>query len=326
MGAVWIFTIIGLGIVVLAHLAPARFALQPPPVLQLDMRYRLESVDGGARAFGKRFDRSQVALLEKLNRADLEHIVRLGSIVVPETWLPDELAYSPLPTSYVWAAQFPKLLVVYQPGQVFGAYEYGCLIRWGPISSGRQTAPTPAGLFHLNWRSRGRHSTVDPEWFMEWYFNFENDLGLSFHQYALPGHPASHACVRLLGRDAEWLYQWGEEWQLDAGGRSVQRPGTPVLIVDKYDFRSPPPWRSLEWLARGIELPPMLGSRAPTFPAEVVLAHQRDRFEDGIFGQILPARRKLAELAPTPVAAPLEAARNPRGCWVRADRPGAPDR
>lgn len=89
---------------------------------------------------------------------------------------------------------------------------------------------------------------------MKWYFNFENDLGLSFHQYALPGHPASHACVRLLERDAEWLHQWGEEWQLDAKGQSVRRAGTPVLIVDKYDFKSPPPWRSLDWLARSIEL------------------------------------------------------------------------
>lgn len=234
------------------------FAPQPP---RLDMRYRIESVGGGARALDKRFDRSQLALLEKLNRSDLEHLVRLGSIVVPKTWLSDELVYSPLPATYVWAARFPKLLVVYQPGQVFGAYEYGCLIRWGPVSSGRQAAQTPTGLFHLNWRSRGRRSTIDPEWFMKWYFNFENDVGLSFHHYALPGRPASHACVRLLERDAEWLYQWGEEWQLDVRGQRVRRPGTPVLIVDKYDFKSPPPWRSLDWLARSIDLPLAPGSR-----------------------------------------------------------------
>lgn len=36
-------------------LAQTHFAQQPP---RLDMRYRIESVGGGTRAFGKRFDRS----------------------------------------------------------------------------------------------------------------------------------------------------------------------------------------------------------------------------------------------------------------------------
>ena len=113
----------------------------------------------------------------------------------------------------------------------------------------------PAGLFHLNWRSRGRHTTVDPDWYMPWYFNFENDRGLSFHQYTLPGRPASHACVRLLERDAKWLFDWGETWTLDDRGWNVLEPGTPVLIVGCYDFSSPPPWRSTGWLSSGIVLP-----------------------------------------------------------------------
>lgn len=124
-----------------------------------------------------------------------------------------------------------------------------------PRSTGRRALQTPAGLFHLTWRSRGRHSTVDPDWFMPWYFNVHNDRGLSFHEFALPGRPASHACIRLLERDAQWLFEWGETWTLDDRGWTVLDPGMPVLILGCYDFAAPPPWRSLEFLAKGVLLP-----------------------------------------------------------------------
>jgi hypothetical protein len=174
---------------------------------------------------------------------------------MPPSWEGDELDNSPLPARWAWAEQYPKAIVVHQPHQVFGAYEHGQLVRWGPVSSGSRSHPTPSGLFHLNWRSRGRWSTVDPEWFMPWYFNFENDRGLSFHAYALPGQPASHACVRLLARDAQWLYEWGEEWELDALGAKILRPGTPVAIFGRYDFDRPPPWQSDDRARGGLDLP-----------------------------------------------------------------------
>ena len=233
--------------------APENFAPRPSSEA---VTFRLQSLAGGLKGLRDRFDDSQLLLLQKLNRVDLDHLARLDCFVVPDAWDGDELAYSPLPRRYGWTERQPKVVVVHQPAQVFGAYEYGRLVRWGPVSSGRRTNPTPQGLFHLNWRSEGRHSTVDPAWFMRWYFNFDNDRGLSFHEYALPGRPASHACVRLLASDARWLYGWGEEWRLDLSRRNVLAAGTPVLIVGSYEFGAPPPWRSAELLARGVELPP----------------------------------------------------------------------
>jgi hypothetical protein len=109
-------------------------------------------------------------------------------------------------------------------------------------------------MFHLNWRTLGRHSTVNPQWYMDWYFNFHNARGLALHHYALPGYPASHACVRLLERDAIWMYDWGKGWTLDRRGEIVQQ-GTPLIINGHYAFGAPPPWRSLERLAEGINLP-----------------------------------------------------------------------
>lgn len=202
-----------------------------------------------------RFSSRQLEILEKINRADAEHLGQLGDVLVPRTWSIDELDYAAMPQLYPAGAGARKLLVVHVPGQMFGAYESGRLVRWGPVSSGSREAPTPHGLFHLNWRSAGHASTINPEWFMRWYFNFDNRSGLALHQRSLPGHPASHGCVRLLERDASWLFEWGDAWTVDSTQTRVVREGTPVLIVGQYDFDAPSPWRSPEWLVRTVTLP-----------------------------------------------------------------------
>lgn len=218
-------------------------------------RYRVEARAERAGRVEILYTPSQVSLLEKLNRADRGHLERLPVLVVPESWVEDELAYSVLPMHFAPAEASSTFLVVHVPGQVFGAYEFGRLVRWGPISSGGRRDPTPPGLFALNWRSPGRASTADPDWFMPWYFNYDNGDGRAFHEYDLPGLPASHGCIRLLRRDAQWLFGWGGEWRLDARGATVIQPGTPVLIVGDYDFAASPPWRSPSWLSQPVTLP-----------------------------------------------------------------------
>lgn len=235
-------------------------AAEPP---SRERVYYLEADGTSGEELRRRFSPGRLALLEKLNRSDVRHLERLPVLVVPDRWLEDELQYSPLPLSSTWASGHPKALIVHQPSQVFGAYGHGRLVRWGPVSSGREAYPTPSGLFHLSWKSPGRHSTVDSDWYMPWYFNFHNERGLAFHQLTLPGLPASHACIRLLERDARWLYEWGEGWVLDQRGWNVLDPGTPVLILGEYDFSAPPPWRSPGWLATGAELPDELPPSEP---------------------------------------------------------------
>jgi hypothetical protein len=228
-----------------------------PPAIH----YRIERVADMRQDINKAFTAAQLAVLEKLNRADITHLRRLPQLVVPDLWV-DELQYSPFPPLYPGAACLPKLLLVDLPAQAFGAYEEGRLVRWGPVSSGREAYPTPTGMFHLNWRTLGRHSSVNPQWYMDWYFNFHNARGLALHHYALPGYPASHACVRLLERDAIWMYDWGKGWTLGARGEIVQQ-GTPLIINGRYAFGAPPPWRSLEHL--GIKMPePPLPLCVPT--------------------------------------------------------------
>lgn len=221
------------------------------------LQYRIEG--GPLRELASRFKPNELELLEKLNRADLKHLPRLDRVVVPSEWR-SELEYSPFPATYAAATATPKLLVVDQPSQVFAAYEHGRLVRWGPTSTGREAKPTPSGRYDLNWRARTRTSTLSGEWRLNWYFNFHNFRGLAFHEFDLPGVPASHACVRLLARDATWIYQWGQSWVLDAAGQLVQ-PGTPVVIVGQYAFGAEKPWLSAEYWTRAITLPETIPQR-----------------------------------------------------------------
>lgn len=208
------------------------------------IEYRIERLTDANRDLTSRFGGPELALLEKLNRADVPHLRRLPQLVVPTTWRA-ELEYSPFPSSYPAATATPKLLVVDQPSQTFAAYEHGRQVYWGPVSSGRQAKPTPSGVFYLNWRARSRTSTLSGEWRLNWYFNFHNTRGLAFHEFDLPGVPASHACVRLLARDAQWVFNWGVSWTLDANGQ-LRTPGTPVIVIGAYAFGVPPPWLALD--------------------------------------------------------------------------------
>jgi len=198
---------------------------------------------------------AELGLLERLNRADRRHLGRLPAIVVPDDWTDGKTAHAPFPLVWAWAVRYPKAIAVSLPAQAFGAYEHGVLVHWGPISSGRRGLETPNGLHWLNWKSKGHHSTVNETWYMPWYFNFRNRGGVAFHEFALPGLPASHSCVRLLNRDARWLFAWGEQWKIDSSGHVVFQKGTPVVLIGDYDWKSPPPWRSLDWLSAGVVLP-----------------------------------------------------------------------
>ena len=179
----------------------------------------------------------------------------MPGVVVPAAWDYADLAYSPFPLEWPSTVDLPKYLVVHQPLQVFAAYEYGKLVRWGPVSTGRKETATPAGTYNLTWRSRSRRSTDNDAWLLEWYFNFINERGISFHQFELPGYAASHACVRLLKRDAQWIYAWGVQWILSKDKRTVDVPGTPVLIMGDFGHGKPAPWTSLDVLGTQIELP-----------------------------------------------------------------------
>jgi hypothetical protein len=259
------------GTLLLASTSTAQQSVPPLPVV-----YHLEPQPRTAAELTKRFTPAQLDIIETLNRRDREHLIRtdppIPGLVVPTEWSDDVLAYSPFPALWPAADSYSKAIAVHQPAQAFAAYEHGHLVRWGPVSTGRKETPTPAGQFNLTWRARSRRSTDNQDWLLEWYFNFVNARGISFHLFDLPGYPASHACVRLLLRDAEWLYRWGEQWVLGDSGRTVVTAGTPVLIVGVYRYDAPPPWVSVETLASPLALPDHLADSPLPISARAVPA------------------------------------------------------
>ena len=208
--------------------------------------YRTVAVrgQGTVASFRARLDPLAFAEVLRLNRVDADHAAALDSLVVPEPAEGFRFA-SPFPARLEAFAQLPKLLVVSVPVQAFAAYDSGSLARWGPVSTGAATSPTLPGAFHVTWKSTEHRSTIDSTWVMRWSVNIENRVGMALHQYALPGRPASHCCIRLCESDARWVYEWADAWRVTDDEKTVLAPGTPVWILGVYDFDAPPPWRRL---------------------------------------------------------------------------------
>ena len=173
--------------------------------------------------------------------------------------------HSVLPVRYASSERWPTFLVVYLPGQLFGAYEFGQPRAVGPVSSGRRSNPTSAGQLRLelaldgtgkHGRSGLVHAVVTSISAIA--------KALAFHEYSLPGYPASHGCIRLLDTRRPVALRMGTDLVLDASGTRVLTPGTPVFIVGRYDFDAPPPWRSLTWLSHTVALPSAFLTAIPT--------------------------------------------------------------
>lgn len=184
------------------------------------------------------------ALVLKINRLDRRHLRSGASLVIPNAHA-DLATASPLPLMVDSARSIPKLILVSRRAQAFGAYEFGGLVRWGPTSTGKKSTPTPAGLYHTNWKAKERRSSVNQSWILPWCFNIDDMTGVSFHQFDLPGYPASHGCVRLLEEDAKWLYGWAEQWLLAKSGDEILAYGTPVIIFGDYSYGEKAPWQRL---------------------------------------------------------------------------------
>jgi len=220
---------------------------QPPPPRPPRVTYRAVLIEGmeSLRQLQSELGSDGFSVVLKVNRRDIGHVRQGENLVVPSR-TDDLIELSPFPRTLPSVQAVTKLMLVSQTVQAFAAYEAGDLVRWGTTSTGRPETPTPNGLLHTNWKSKQRRSTVDGSWLLNWYFNLDNARGVSFHEFDLPGYPASHACIRLLTDDAEWIYGWAEQWTLTPDERQIVTYGTPVVIFGEFDHDSEPPWALLD--------------------------------------------------------------------------------
>ncbi|MEI9946583.1 MAG: L,D-transpeptidase [Chitinophagaceae bacterium] len=183
-------------------------------------------------------------ILFAVNRADSANLLKMDSIILPSDASADLAYYLPFPFSAPSLKNIKKIIFFSYPAQAFGAYEYGELVYTGPTNMGRKADPTPTGLFFTNWKAEKTTSTFNDEWELKWNFNIENQEGVGWHEYVMPGYPASHSCLRLLEKDARYLYNWADEWELQSKD-SVKAKGTPVIVFGEYPFDGQKPWWQL---------------------------------------------------------------------------------
>lgn len=200
--------------------------------------------DSGMTRLKKIYDTSQLNMILALNRVDKAHAAKADILIIPDTVLADIMPYSPFPQRLPFLSNVNKIIFFSYPAEAFGAYEHGKLVRWGPTNMGRKKDQTPTGLTYANWKKEVDTSSVKDEWILKWNVNIFNKEGVGFHEYDLPGYPASHSCLRLLDDDAEYLYNWVDTWIIK-GTDDLIAHGTPVVVFGQYPFGKPKPWLAL---------------------------------------------------------------------------------
>lgn len=171
-----------------------------------------------------------------LNRKERKFFRVGDSVVVPEKNTGKTIDYSIFPRVYWEAINIPKIIILSNALQAYACYEKGKLVRFAPVNSGKERTQTYPGKYHLNWRQKLRKSSLNEEWELPYTFNFHKHAGNAFHQFEMPGRPVSHSCVRQMMHDAKWLFKWGRGSKYDSTRKEILNTGTPVLIIDHFDF------------------------------------------------------------------------------------------
>lgn len=196
-------------------------------------------------AFSKKYSEKEREAILALNRLDAKNKWNSDTLVVPAKIDTTLMAYAPFPLQLDVLSNVKKFVIFSYPIQAFGVYSNGSLVKWGPTSMGKKSAQTTRGLTFANWKKKLSISTVSSEWKLPYNFNIYNIGGIGWHQYDLPGYPASHSCLRLLEKDAQYLYAYADTWILNPGGATTKAKGTAVMIFGDYQWGKRKPWRNL---------------------------------------------------------------------------------
>lgn len=195
--------------------------------------------------FNKKYTQEERYAIYALNRLDSKHKQNADTLVVPKTIDTTLMEYSPFPKQLDVLSPVNKFVVFSYPIQAYGVYNNGTLVKWGPTSMGKKASKTKTGLTFANWKKELSISSVKSEWKLPYNFNIFNIDGIGWHEYDLPGYPASHSCLRLLKDDAIWLYSYADTWILNPGGATTKAKGTAVLVYGDYPWGKRRPWKNL---------------------------------------------------------------------------------
>lgn len=218
---------------------------QKPVIKYSQFIFPAKKKDSAMNVFNKEFSEEQRYAILALNRLDSKNKWRADTLAIPDKIDESLMDYSPFPSNLDLLKDVHKIVFFSYPIQAYALYEKGILVKWGPTSMGKKAAQTKRGLMFANWKKELAISTVSSEWKLPYNFNIHNTLGIGWHEYSLPGYPASHSCLRLLRDDAKYLYKWADQWVLNKGGATVKANGTPVIVFGDYQWGGKKPWKNL---------------------------------------------------------------------------------
>lgn len=127
----------------------------------------------------------------------------------------------------------PLQIIISIPDQRVSLYENDALIARSSVSTGTRFHPTPIGVFSVIAKQRWHRSNIYSGAPMP-YMQRITWSGIALHAGVVPGHPASHGCIRLTSEFAIRL------WHLSKRGtRVIIAPDDvqPVEIANQHLFK-----------------------------------------------------------------------------------------
>jgi hypothetical protein len=134
------------------------------------------------------------------------------------------------------APKGPLQIIISVADQQISLYDNGALIARSSVSTGVQGHPTPLGVFSVISKERWHRSNIYSGAPMP-YMQRITWSGIALHAGVVPGHPASHGCIRLTNDFAVRL------WHLTKRGTRViiaRHDVRPVEIANSHLFVSKP--------------------------------------------------------------------------------------
>jgi L,D-transpeptidase catalytic domain len=132
------------------------------------------------------------------------------------------------------APKGPLQIIISIADQRVSLYDNGALIARSSVSTGVQRHPTPLGVFSVIGKQRFHRSNIYSAAPMP-YMQRITWSGIALHAGVLPGHPASHGCIRLANGFANRL------WHLTKRGTRViiaHDDVQPVEITNPHLFKA----------------------------------------------------------------------------------------
>jgi L,D-transpeptidase catalytic domain len=185
----------------------------------------------------------------------------------------------------------PLQIIISVADQRISVYDDGILIARSSVSTGVQGHPTPVGVFSVIGKELWHRSNIYSAAPMP-YMQRITWSGIALHAGVLPGHPASHGCIRLANDFAIRL------WHLTKRGTRVIIAANnvdPIQIANPRLFSKPKTASS----SQESSTEALAGKDAPAIPSTPTALVQNAQSQDGT--SLLPA----AGVAPPKKAVPI---------------------